>query len=151
MAVLPIVIGADTPILRTKTIKLERVTKDILKLIDDMKSTVKKAEGLGIAAPQVSRTERVCLVLMNGKMTPLINPEITWRSEETSIMEEGCLSLPKVAVDVERAVEITLTYLDTEGKAQERRLHDLDARVTQHELDHLEGVLIVDYRKVDSL
>ncbi len=111
-----------------------------------MQKAVKKAEGLGLAAPQVGKSLRLCLANINGKMTPLINPEITWKSEETSVIEEGCLSLPEINVDVTRSVEISLHYVDDRGEAQERRLHDLDARVVQHEVDHLNGVLIVDYR-----
>ena len=111
-----------------------------------MQATVKDAEGAGIAAPQVHRNERVCLALINGKMIPLINPEITWRSTETAKMEEGCLSLPGLTIDVPRAVEIRLTYWNEKGEPEERHLHDFDARVVQHEVDHLEGVLIVDYQ-----
>ncbi len=76
----------------------------------------------------------------------MINPEITWRSEETSVMEEGCLSLPKINVDVTRSAEVLVRYLDGNSVEQDRRLHDLDARVVQHEIDHLNGVLIVDYK-----
>lgn len=145
MSVLPIVTGAESPILRKKTKNVPKVTKEVLKLIKDMKATVKSAEGLGLAAPQVGESLRVCLVQMNGKMTPLVNPKITWMSDELALMEEGCLSLPGINVDVPRAVEIKVTYLDEKGKEQQRHLHDLDARVVQHEVDHLEGVLIVDY------
>lgn len=145
MAVLPIITGADTPILRTKTTKVPKVTKEVLKLLKDMLATVRHAEGAGLAAPQVNRTERVCLCLIGGKMTPLINPEITWKSEELATMEEGCLSLPGLSADVPRSVEIRVTYLNTKGEEQERHLHDFDARVVQHEVDHLEGVLMIDY------
>ena len=146
MAVLPIVTGKDTDVLRTVTKEIPQVTKEIKKLIKDMHDTVKDAEGLGIAGPQVGVSKAICLAMFNGKMTPMINPEITWKSKETSVMEEGCLSLPKINVDVERAVEIIVKFTDEKGNLQERRLHDLDARVVQHEYDHLQGVLIVDYR-----
>ena len=146
MAVQPIVTGAKTEVLRTKTKKVSRVTKDVIKLIKDLRDTVKKAEGLGIAAPQIGVSKAVCIALFNGKMNAMIDPEILWRSKETGVMEEGCLSLPGENVDVERPVEITVRYLDEKGAEQERRLHDLDARVVQHEIDHLNGVLIVDYR-----
>ena len=145
MAILPIITGADTAVLRTKTQKILKVTKETLKLIKDMQETVQNV-GIGLAAPQVGVSLRLCLAQINGKMTPLINPEIVWTSEETSTMEEGCLSLPHITVDVTRPVDITVSYLDEKGETQERRLHDLDARVVQHEIDHLEGVLIVDYR-----
>lgn len=145
MAVLPIVTGETTDVLRAVAAQVPKVTKDIKKLISDLHDTVKKAEGLGIAAPQVGVSQSVCLALFNGKMTAMINPVITWKSEETSLMEEGCLSLPKLNVDVPRAVEILVKYVNENGNPQERRLHDLDARVVQHEVDHLNGILIVDY------
>ena len=146
MTVLPIITGENTEVLRTKTQNIPKVTKEIKKLIKDMQDTVKEAEGLGIAAPQIGKSLRLCLALINGKMTPMINAEILSASEETSTMQEGCLSLPGVDVDVTRAAEITVRYLDDQGDQQERHLHDLDARVVQHELDHLDGVLIVDHR-----
>jgi len=148
LSVLPIIIGADHPLLRKKTKSVPKVTKELLKLIKDLQETVKDADGAGIAAPQVARTERVCLALISGKMIPLINPKITKKSEEKESAEEGCLSLPGIAVDVPRSVEITLKYIDAKGKAQERKLKHFDARVVQHEVDHLEGVLIVDYQAI---
>ncbi len=146
MSSLRIVTGQDTEILRAVAKKIPQVTKEVKKLINDMKKAVKKAEGLGLAAPQVGKSLRLCLASFNGKMTPMINPEITWRSEETSVMEEGCLSLPKINVDVTRSAEVLVRYLDENSVEQDRRLHDLDARVVQHEIDHLNGVLIVDYK-----
>lgn len=146
MTIIPIITGQDTEVLRSKTKKVIQVSKEIKKLIKDMQDTVQNAEGLGIAAPQIGKSLRVCLAQFNGKMTPLVNPEILWKSDETNIMEEGCLSLPKINVDVLRPVEIIVRYLDQDGQEQERHLHDLDARVVQHEVDHLEGILIVDYQ-----
>ncbi|PIR54216.1 peptide deformylase [Candidatus Peregrinibacteria bacterium CG10_big_fil_rev_8_21_14_0_10_42_8] len=145
MAILPIIKGENTEVLRAVAAPVSQVTKEVIKLIKNMEETVKNAEGLGLAAPQIGQSVRVCLVMLYGKMTPMINPEILWKSEETSVMTEGCLSLPKIEVDVERPVEVTIKYTDKKGQEQERRLHDLDAKVMQHELDHLNGVLIVDY------
>lgn len=145
MAVLPIVTGADSPILRTKTKNVATVTKDILQLVGDMERTCNDADGLGIAAPQVGVSQRLCLAKINGKLTPLINPRITQRSDNVTSMEEGCLSLPGINVDVVRPVSIVVQYLDAAGKPQERALRGMDARVVQHEVDHLEGILIVDY------
>jgi peptide deformylase len=145
MPALPILLGQDNPILRKKTERVPKVTKKVLKLIKDMKASMKAANGVGLAAPQVGESLRICIGRVNGKSTPLINPDITWRSPETAIDEEGCLSLPKIWLPVPRAVEITLTYQDEKGEQQERRLKDFDARVVQHEVDHLEGILIVDY------
>ncbi len=145
MPVLKIVTGADSPILRKKTKKVAKVTKEILKLLKDMQETTVAADGLGLAAPQVNRTERVCIVRMGSKLTPLINPDITYFSPEKESAEEGCLSLPNVWIQVPRSISIVVKYWDTKGKEQERMLKDIDARVVQHEVDHLEGKLILDY------
>lgn len=110
-----------------------------------MEETREHAIGAGIAAPQVGRTERVCIAMINGRAVPLINPEIVRRSEEAETAEEGCLSLPDVWVQVPRSREIDLEYQDVKGKHRELTLSDFDARVVQHEVDHLDGVLIVDY------
>ena len=148
MSVLPIITGADHPILRAPTVRVEKVTKKILKLIKDMHATMKDANGVGLAAPQVGRSLRLCIATVNGKLVPLINPDITSKSPVTAIDEEGCLSLPDIWLPVPRPVEITVQYLDEKGQAQERKLQDFDARVVQHEVDHLDGVLIVDYQPV---
>lgn len=145
MAVLPIVTGADTPILRTKTKPVTKVTKDLLKLLKDMQETTINADGLGIAAPQIGRSERVCIVQMGEKLVPLVNPNITYKSPEEETAEEGCLSLPGIWVPVPRSTSIKLEYVDAKGSPQERMLLNMDARVVQHEVDHLDGKLIVDY------
>ena len=147
MPTLPIITGEKNPMLRTKTKRVPKVTKEIQKLIRNMEETVKAADGLGLAAPQVSESVRICLARLNGRMTPLINPDILSRSAEKDIAEEGCLSLPNLYVNVPRSLSIVLKYQNAKGEIQERRLTDLEARIVQHEVDHLEGVLIVDYRK----
>ncbi len=144
MAVLPIVIGEQQSVLRAKT-KEVAVTKDILKLIKDMEQTTVKADGLGLAAPQIGQSLRLCVAKVNGRLTPLINPHITFKSKETDIMEEGCLSLPNIWLPVPRSTSIVVKYLNAKGQPQERKLEDMDARVVQHEVDHLDGKLITDY------
>lgn len=146
MALLPIVTGADTEILRTKTKQVPKVTKEVQKLLKDMIDTTKSVDGLGLAAPQVNSGMRLCIAKIGGKFAELINPLITWRSEEKDCAEEGCLSLPGIWKEVTRPVEIVVQYLDAKGKPQERKLQNIDARVVQHEYDHLEGILIVDYK-----
>lgn len=121
------------------------MTKDVLKLLKDMEDTTIAADGMGLAAPQIGHLERVCIVKIGEKLTPLINPQITYKSPDIEIAEEGCLSLPNVWLQIPRSVSIIVMYLDAKGKAQERKLQYLDARVVQHEVDHLEGTLIVDY------
>lgn len=146
MAVLPIILGADNPILRQQTKPVPKVTKAVLKLLDDMKDSMIEAKGVGLAAPQIGVNDRVCLAYINEKIVPLINPQITWKSKETAIDEEGCLSLPHTWIKVPRSTEIQLTYIDAKGKERELKLQNFDARVVQHEVDHLDGVLIVDYK-----
>ncbi len=145
MSVLPIITGADAPILRTKTKPVVKVTKEIQKILKDMQATTVAADGLGIAAPQIGRTERLCIVSIGGKLMPMVNPLITQRSEEQEYAEEGCLSLPGIWVQVPRSTSIRVTYLDGKGTEQERMFSAMDARVIQHEVDHLDGKLIVDY------
>jgi len=145
MAVLPIVTGDTTPVLRTVSKNVPQVTKTILALIKDMEETLKDEGGLGLAAPQVGESLQICLAQIGGKVQVLVNPEITWRSKEADTEEEGCLSLPNIVVAVMRPREIVVRYRNRKGMEEERRLKDMDARVVQHEMDHLNGVLIVDY------
>lgn len=145
MSILPIVIGPDNPLLRIKTKPVPKVTKEVKQLVKDMIETMHEASGVGLASPQVARGERICIAVIGGKVTPLINPEITKRTKEKEWDQEGCLSLPNVWLMIPRSIGITLTYIDLKGKRQERKLEHFDARVVQHEVDHLEGVLIVDY------
>lgn len=142
---LKIVTGEDQKILRTKTKRVPAVTKDVQKLLRDMEKATVKADGLGLAAPQVGLDMRMCLARINGRLTPLVNPEITWRSKTVELGEEGCLSLPGVWVPVPRSTSIVVKYQTARGEARELRLSDMDARVVQHETDHLDGKLIVDY------
>jgi peptide deformylase len=146
VARLTILTGQEKPILHQKTQKVPKVTKEIVKLLKEMEETVSHPDvmGAGLAAPQVGRSERVCIALINGNFTPLVNPEITWRSEETDTMEEGCLSLPGIWLQIMRPIAVAVQFLDLQGKQQQLRLQGFDARVVQHEVDHLDGVLILD-------
>ncbi|MSR67273.1 peptide deformylase [Candidatus Peribacteria bacterium] len=145
--VLPIVIGRNTKVLRTKTKDVPKITKEIKELIRNMKQTTVAAKGAGLAAPQVNRSERICIAMISKKLTPLVNPNIIWRSKETDTVEEGCLSLPDLWLQITRSCDIIVKFLSETGKERELKLSDFDARVVQHEVDHLEGVLIVDYHK----
>ncbi len=151
MSVLPIQKGADNPILRKKGAKVPEVTKALRKLIKNMRETVKEEDGAGLAAPQIGESLQLCLALIEGKMTVLINPEIAWKSGETHVEEEGCLSLPGLQVPVARPISITVKFLNEKGASQELKLTDFSARTVQHELDHLNGILIVDYLSADQM
>lgn len=149
MSGLKIVTGKDSPILRTKCEPVQKFDKSLRKLVEDMNDTMVKAKGVGIAAPQVGVDARVFLVVLgadgkNPLTIPMVNPEITWFSEEAEIEEEGCLSLPKQFGKVERPVEVIVEFQDLKGSAKSLKLKKLDARVVQHELDHLNGVLFID-------
>ena len=145
MAIVPIITGADHPALRKKTERITKFDKNLKKLIADLLNTVKDAKGAGLAAPQIDVNKRVCVTKINNQFVPLVNPEIVWKSEDVWVMEEGCLSLPDTWIDVKRPQAIVLAFFDEKGRMQERKLEMLDARIVQHEVDHLDGVLIVDY------
>jgi peptide deformylase len=146
--ILPVVTGPDSPILRNGTKRVAKVTKELQKLFKDMRDTMVAEVGVGIAAPQVGSDLRICLAKIDGRVTTLVNPEITFRSARKETDEEGCLSCPGFQVAVPRSTEIIVRYQDGRGQKQERKLLDYNARVVQHEVDHLDGVLIVDYLPV---
>jgi len=145
MAIARIVTGADQEVLCTKAPKVTSFGKDLKRLIEDLMDTVVHEEGAGLAAVQIGVPLSVCVARIGGIFIPLINPEIIWSSDSAKEGEEGCLSLPKVWLYIPRNTEIIVRYLDEKGKEQERKLAGWDARVVQHEVDHLNGKLIVDY------
>ena len=141
--------GVDNKILRTKSAPIERIDKSIQKLIKDMKETMAKENGLGLAAPQVGVNKRLIIITLNYEsdhemVIPLINPEILDFSEEKNIAEEGCLSLPGIYKPVKRSSHIKVKFLDPKGNEHILELDDINARVVQHEVDHLDGILFVD-------
>jgi peptide deformylase len=135
------------PILRMETEPVAEVTGELRQLIDDMFTTMYAAEGIGLAAPQVGRTERLAVVDVEGAKYTLINPEIVSRDGSTRA-EEGCLSIPDVFGEVERPHRITVRALDAHGKRFELAADELLARAIQHEVDHLHGKLFVDYLSI---
>jgi len=150
MAILPVVLHPDN-VLRQKCETVSSVTPEILKLLEDMLDTMYTEEGIGLAAPQVGISKRVIVVDVEqeegqpGNPLKMINPEVIAKSETTTVLSEGCLSLPKMQVDVTRPNEVTVRYMDTDGNTQEVHATDLFAKALQHEIDHLNGVLIFDY------
>ncbi len=156
MALLRIRLLGD-PVLRRKCKAVPRVTAEERHLIDDMLETMEAANGAGLAAPQVGVEKRVVLVRLSesrkspGEVVPIINPVIVHRGKELATDVEGCLSLPTVQGDVERHVEITVRGLTPKGKRIELTQNGFGARVIQHEVDHLDGVLFIDRHVPDSL
>lgn len=146
MAILPILHYPD-PRLRNKALPVERVEADLLTLLDDMLQTMYEAPGIGLAAPQVNVAKRVIVIDISKERNQplyLVNPEIIERRGE-SRMEEGCLSVPYIYEPVERAEWIRLRALGRDGFAFEMEAEGLLAVCIQHEIDHLEGKLFVDY------
>ena len=149
MALLPIITAPD-PRLKVKARPVAAVDAKVRRLMDDMIETMYHAIGIGLAAPQVGVAQRVLVIdcaREGEKPAPmrLANPEILWRSEETMLANEGCLSLPEHYADVVRPKAIRLRYLDHENEIREIEATGLLATCLQHEIDHLEGVLFVDH------
>ncbi len=149
MAIRPIIIIPD-PKLRLVSAPITRVDDPLRKLMDDMLETMYDAPGIGLAAIQVSEAIRLVTIdLAKQDETPapyfFINPEIVWSSDERSIFEEGCLSIPEYYEEVERPASVRARYIDRDGKAQELLAEGLLATALQHEIDHLNGVLFIDH------
>src|SRR6266513_5315769 len=149
MALLPIITAPD-PRLKIKARSVASVDAKVRRLMDDMVETMYHAIGIGLAAPQVGAAQRVLVIDVareGEKPQPMriANPEILWRSEETMIANEGCLSLPEHYADVARPQAIRLRYLDHENEIREIEAEGLLATCLQHEIDHLDGVLFVDH------
>ena len=138
------------PILRKKSIPLEQVDDSVKKLMDDMLATMYQAPGIGLAAIQVGILKRIVVIDISKekeKKDPLflVNPQIINRSKETSIYEEGCLSLPGQFAEIERPSDCLIKYVDYNGKEKELQASGLLATCIQHEVDHLNGILFIDY------
>jgi peptide deformylase len=132
------------PILRRETTIVESVPDDLRALVADMFTTMYAAEGIGLAAPQVGRLERVCIVDVEGAKYTLVNPEIVDHSG-SSRAEEGCLSIPEIYGEVERPERIVVRARDLDGAPIELQADALLGRCIQHEVDHLHGKLFIDY------
>ncbi len=143
------ILEVPDPRLTRRAAPVERLDAELLRLLDDMLETMYAAPGIGLAAPQVGVLKRAFVADLGeeGKREPLfvINPQIVWRSESTTTMEEGCLSLPGQFGDVARADRVRVRFLDRAGALQEIEGEGLLARCLQHEIDHLNGVLFVDH------
>ncbi len=144
-----IVIEPD-PILRKKSETLEKVDDELRTLLDDMLETMYTAPGIGLAAVQVGVLKRLIVIDVSkdkDKKKPLflINPEIISKSKKTSIYEEGCLSLPGHFAEIERPAECQIKFIDYNGKEKELKANGILATCIQHEIDHLNGILFIDY------
>lgn len=156
MAVLPIVTYNDD-VLRKEASPVKENSEELQKLIDDMFETMYNADGVGLAAPQIGRLLRIFVAdadvyaededsdeEKHGPLT-MINPSISFKSDETVTMDEGCLSIPEVTGPVSRPEKITVTFKDRDFNEQTLEVDGPLARVIQHEIDHLDGVLFIDH------
>ena len=147
MSILPILCYPD-PRLHTVAKPVAKVDDRIRQLVQDMYATMYDAQGVGLAATQVNVHERVVVVdVSEGRDEPfaLINPELLWASEETQLGEEGCLSVPGIYDGVERSTAIKVKALDENGNERIIEAEGFKAICIQHEMDHLKGVLFIDY------
>ena len=149
MSIRNIIIEPDT-ILRKKSEPLQQVNNETQKLLDDMLKTMYAAPGIGLAAVQIGILKRIIVIDVSKKEEKknpifLINPEITYKSKETSIYEEGCLSLPGHFAEIERPAKCKINYIDYHGKKAELQAEGLLSTCVQHEIDHLNGILFIDY------
>jgi len=158
------IIKVPDPVLKTTAHEVDVVDDTIRTQIDNMLETMYNAPGIGLAANQVNILNRVLVMDLsdrrdNGQSADLdknisqdktgpicmVNPKVIWESEDMSVMEEGCLSIPRQYAEVERPAIVRVSYLDYNGKPAELEAEGLLSHCVQHEIDHLNGVLFVDY------
>ena len=137
-------------ILREKSMPVEKIDEDLQKLMDDMLETMYAAPGIGLAAIQVGVPKRVIVLDIAPKDEPrnpifFVNPEIIKKSDNNSTYEEGCLSVPGQFAEIDRPDKCHIKYLDYHGQSKEIKAEGMLATCIQHEMDHLEGILFIDY------
>ena len=150
MSLRPILIHPD-PRLKKVADPVTEVTAEMRRLADDMLQTMYDAPGIGLAAPQVGVLQR--LIVMDAvkeegaapRPMILFNPKVTWVSDDTNVYEEGCLSIPEQYGEVERPASVRVSWMDVDGKLKEEEFDGLWATCVQHEIDHLNGKLFIDY------
>ena len=152
MALKEILLHPD-PRLKKVATPVDDIGPDLRRLADDMLETMYDAPGIGLAAPQIGVMQRIlvmdCVKEEGAPARPmvLVNPAVTWESEALNTYEEGCLSIPEQYGDVERPAEVRVTWTDLDGNPQEEQFDGLWATCVQHEIDHLNGKLFIDYLK----
>lgn len=136
------------PVLRKKTVKIkDPLAADVQELVLNMLETMRASKGVGLAAPQVGSDFRLCVIETEEGTFVLINPKITSRSRKKIVSEEGCLSFPGEFFPISRCDEVQARYLDEHGKPGKIKARGLLAKALQHEIDHLDGILIIDHIK----
>ena len=150
MALIPIVSIPD-PVLRVVATPVPEVSDGIRTLLDDMAETMYDAPGIGLAAPQISISQRLIVMDCGGEedrqLYKMINPEIVDSAEDRTVLEEGCLSIPEQFAEVTRPKVVDVAWMDRDGNLQQETFDGLWATCVQHEIDHLDGKLFIDYLK----
>jgi peptide deformylase len=140
------------PVLKSRATPVDRFDESLRRQVKRMAGIMNDAIGVGLAAPQLGISQRL-VVYRVGPDAPLIalaNPEVEWTSEDSETLDEGCLSIPGITVDVERPIHVRVRAQDEEGDERLVEASGLEARVIQHEIDHLDGVLILDRTSRDE-
>ncbi|MDQ4105555.1 MAG: peptide deformylase [Actinomycetota bacterium] len=132
------------PVLKSRAAPVETFDEPLARLAEDMLETMRAHEGVGLAANQVGRLKRILVAALEDEEFVIVNPVIEDKSEELEKDAEGCLSIPEIQVEVERPVAVTVSGQDLAGDPVRVEARDLLARILQHEIDHLDGVLILD-------
>lgn len=132
------------PVLKSRAAPVKSFDEPLARLAEEMLATMREYEGVGLAANQVGRLKRILVAVIEDEEYVIVNPDIEEMTEETAIEIEGCLSIPGIQVEVERPTGITLSGKDVSGQPFRIDASGLRARVFQHEIDHLDGVLIMD-------
>ena len=150
MATVHPIITLPDPILRKVAEPIERVDADLRRLMDDMFATMYEAPGVGVAAPQIGISRR--LIVMDptkdeeeNQPLAMVNPKLLERSDTLRVHEEGCLSIPDFTAEIERPAKARVAFIDREGKPREMELEGIWSTLVQHEIDHLNGILFIDY------
>jgi peptide deformylase len=146
------VVKFGDPVLKSRASPVSTIGEDLRTEVDRMIAIMRDGLGVGLAATQLGILRRVLVFQPSNDAQPtaLINPEVEWRSDDLVIAEEGCLSLPRVSMDVERPLHATFSGLDLDAEPVILEASGLEARVLQHEIDHLDGVLILDHAPRDQ-
>jgi peptide deformylase len=132
-------------VLRKKADRVEKIDSDILRILDEMAQAMYDDDGVGLAAPQIGTSKRIIVADIGEGLVNLINPEIVLQSDEQESVEEGCLSFPGIRVNISRSLKIEFKALNEKWEPIEREVEGLWSRVIQHEIDHLNGILIIDH------
>lgn len=149
----PLQLGADNSILRTVSSEIAHISSEVQELAHALELLVREYEGVGLAAPQIGKNMRMVAITQRDiskkkrdlqEEVVMINPVVVGQGTKTEVEEEGCLSLPGITGNVQRPIDITVKYKTIDGKEHIRKVSGYNARIIQHEIDHLDGVLFID-------